>query len=411
MIRLSFADKKTTLFFWVSVAYIIYSIFPIFADVTGITPEIPALLVCVSVPLMYPKALSNKVFVYSIIYLSVLLLFLIAGRALSVGIGSLADSKKVIIEAAWILPAVMIYSVLQYLNDLTLRKSIAIVSLLLLIVSFCYLLPLLLANGYLLRENMHELTEDAVGLGLPNYTLMHAYVYIVPALCYACKVAINRKEKLLWLGVLAIFFYLIVHTYVTTSLVVTAIMFFSLLFYKYDSSNGLKVFVLIASIVYVLYLLDVWSSIIGVLLPVFRDTAVEPKLIDIQQSLTVGHIEGASMEGRMNYHQISIDAFFKNPLFGDDSAATHSSILDRLGGFGLFGFIPFAMIFLSFIRSFKNAIVTNSAKFFWLCTILSVAVFLYNKGLFGAEGWLFFFVIAPSFLIYIQDKAELNPDK
>lgn len=400
--------KRTPFFLGAVVLYIVYMTFPIFSDLTGIPIEVPAIALTLVGVILYPRAIKNTVFRYACIYLSIIFIYVFVGKKITIGIGSLADTKKVIIEAAWILPSVIIYSCLQYLNDRKAYKIIAISSISALIASFVYLLPILLIHSNVLRADTQAIIDGTAGFGLPNYTLMHAYVFAIPALCYSFKLSQN---KFVWAGIILLFYYIIIHTYVTTSLFVTTVIIIAALLYKQNSKKGIMVFALIAVIVYLFYLIGLWSAIIDLILPIFQGTSVEYKLIDIKDSLTFGKIEGGSLVDRMDYHQMSIDAFFSNPLFGNKNIGGHSTLLDRLGGMGLVVFIPFIMIFISFIKSFKGIFITNSAKFFWFCTILSVAVFLYNKGLFGAEGWLFFFVIAPSLLIYIQDKAELNPDK
>lgn len=408
----SFRNRKERLFFLAAVLYIIYLIFPLFYQLTRTPVEIPAMVVVIVCSVLYPSIYRSKVVTFSLLYLGILSLYLLMGKSLTIGIGNVSDARKFLVEAAWLLPSALIYSSLQYINSKVIYRKIALFSVVALVLSFIYLIPTILTHSNILRENVASMAEDGAVVGaLPNYTLMHAYTYLIPALCYAIKIFPNRTSRYMWAGVIVLFYYMIIHTYVTTSLFVSTTIIIASLLYKQNGKRGITTFFIIAIIVLVLYKLGVVAGIIDLLLPVFQGTAVEPKLFDIKYSLSVGQVEGGSLTGRMDYHQMSIDAFFSNPLFGTESVGGHSSLLDRLGGMGLFAFIPFLMIFVSFIQSVREFIITNSAKFFWFCSILAPLVFLYTKAQFGAEGWLFFFVIAPSLLIYIQDKAELNPDK
>ena len=112
---MSFQKK---LFLIVSLLYILYTIFPLFGDLFSIPVWLPSLGAFLVMFLLFPSAFANKVFVWFSIYALVLIVYLFLGRPLTIGIGSVVDSKKIFIEFAYILPSISILSILLYLNDM-----------------------------------------------------------------------------------------------------------------------------------------------------------------------------------------------------------------------------------------------------------------------------------------------------
>lgn len=334
----------------------------------------------------------------------VLFIYVMCKKPLTIGIGSVADTKKFIIEAAFILPALSIGLVLYYLKDEKLYRIISRWSISLLYLSFVYILPILLANTNILRMPEDKINQDMVGSLslLPSYSLMHAYVFGLPPICYAFK-CIHSKWR--W-GILAMIFlhvYVIVQTYVTTSLAV--VIPFLLIVFLYNERYKSFTFLLYAfllAILYVLYQADFFISLIDFLFPYFQGTPVESKLVDIKASMMVGELQGGTIDVRQNLHDISWNSFFQNPLWGTSIVGRHSSLIDRLGGMGLFAFIPFVMIIISFFQQVVKLINDKLAKYFLFSGIIVIGIFLFMKGLFGFEGWLFLLVFLPTVIIDVE---------
>lgn len=334
----------------------------------------------------------------------VLFIYVMCKKPLTIGIGSVADTKKFIIEAAFILPALSIGLVLYYLKDEKLYRIISRWSISLLYLSFVYILPILLANTNILRMPEDKINQDMVGSLslLPSYSLMHAYVFGLPPICYAFK-SIHSKWR--W-GVLAMIFlhvYVIVQTYVTTSLAVVIPFLFIVFFYseRYKSLTFL-LFAFLFAILYVLYQAGFFIFLIDFLFPYFQGTPVEFKLVDIKASMMVGELQGSTIDVRQSLHDISWNSFLQNPLWGTSIVGRHSSLIDRLGGMGLFAFIPFIMIIISFFQQIVKFINDKLAKYFLFSGLIVIGVFLFMKGLFGFEGWLFLLVFLPTVIIDVE---------
>ena len=89
----------------------------------------------------------------------------------------------------------------------------------------------------------------------------------------------------------------------------------------------------------------------------------------------------------------------------------HSNILDRLGGLGLVGFIPYIMLLITIWKQNAKRLRHSSKSRFVLNTgYVTVFILLYEKGLFSYEGWAFYAVILPVAALYLSTR-ELGVDK
>ena len=402
--------KKKNIFLVVSLLYILYTVFPIIPDVTGIEVWLVNLSTFVILLALYPRAFANPVMYWFMAYAAILAVYVIVGKPLTIGIGSVQDSKKVIIEYAFMLPSFSIFSILYYLKDYKLYKFIAGGGLVFVLLSFLYLVPMVWVNNEIMRDTLNLKAEYGIDTpGVPEYTLMHAYILPIPALLYGIKVLEGRKKWLLF-AVFVIFLYIILYSYVTTSIIITlGTIIFALL---YDTNNKPKSFLFIfltGFVVYMLHSAGVFIQLFDFLLRFFDGTAVEPKIEGFKYIYLGGDIEssGGHITGRMSYHDMSWLAFSENFLIGGTSpVGGHSQIIDRLGGMGIIAFIPFVMIIISLIKMTLRIIRDKEQLIFYYLGLFSVFMLLYQKGLFGQEGWLFLMVLMPGLIITFRDIAK-----
>ena len=250
--KLKFTGKEK-IFLLSSFFYIIYVIFPLFADVTHIPVYVPGLVVIIGVLISYSRYIKFPANRWLVAYICLLLVYAMLG--LPIHINGTNDSLpaiwRVTIEAAWILPPLLIASVLYNLNDQRMFRVIGYGSIVLLSISFLYILPLVMASTNILREDIQDV--DAIRpIGLPDYSLMHSYVLMLVPLCLMVKLTEGRRQ-LLALGLTILFFYLVTQTSVTTSLIVSVLIFLFPFIYKENS--GSKTITGIAIFCFLLYLL------------------------------------------------------------------------------------------------------------------------------------------------------------
>lgn len=402
--------KKKNLFLVVSLLYILYTVFPIIPDVTGIEVWLVNLSTFVILLALYPRAFANPVMYWFMAYAAILAVYVLVGKPLAIGIGTVQDSKQLIIEYAFILPSLSMSSILFYLRDNKLYKIIAGSALLFLVISFVYITPIILSEGQIMRIAHNLQVEDNIRIpGIPFYTLQHAYIIAVPALLYGIKV-LKSLQKLTLLAVLVLFCFIILHSYITTSIIITlSTIIFALLA---DINNKPKSFLLIfltGFAVYILHSAGVFILLFDFLLRLFDGSAVEPKIEGFKYIYLGGDIEssGGHLTGRMSYHDMSWLAFSENFLIGGTSpVGGHSQLIDRLGGMGIITFIPYMMIFVSLIKMTLPLFKDKEQLLFYILGLVAIFLLLYQKGIFGQEGWLFLMVLMPGLIITFRDIAK-----
>ncbi len=384
--------------------YIAYTIFPLFSDLTGIPIYVPSLFLIVALLWMYYQAFMRVPTQWFLAYIVVLILYIIFGKQLYInGLDqSLSPLYRVVIESAWLLPSVTIMNVLLYKNDMRLYRIVGYGSLILLIISFLYVLPMVVTYSNYLREDFESLGYERP-LGLPDYTLMHAYTLMLLPLCLLLKKTIGRM-RYVSIILLLLFSYMITQTAVFTSIVVMLMSFFFA--YLFDVKRlGRSVLVLgvVFFIGYVLYQYGFFLMIVDGLMPYFEGTAVASKLEDLHTSMIRGEIIGGTMTTRMSVHQLSKEAFWNNPIVGSDIVHIgHSKILDMLGAMGLLAFIPYIMILYSGLKGFVIRVKDKELKAYLYFSFILSGIYLYTKGLFGSPGYLFTLVIVPSIIMAIN---------
>ena len=399
-------QARKSIFLYTALFYTLYVMFPLFGDLANLPVWLPSMLAVVVMFVLYPKAfLNNRVMKWFLVYAMVLGFYVIIGKPLTIGIGTVADSKKIFIEFAYILPAIGGFSIFYHLKDYNLTKKYVIWSIIILYASFVVVLPLMVQYNSL-REALSELDDALIIPGLPGYSLMHAYTLFLPAVCYAVKMNAGYK-KMLWIVGFVALLVVVYSTFVTTSLVI-ALAIIVLAFTNNGTLSSSYWFIIIgvALSLFILYESGAFLSILNSVYPLFEGTAVEPKLEDIRASLMGGSIQGDSLVVRRQLHVKSWDAFASSPIWGIPDVGGHSSILDRLGGLGLLGGMPFLMIFISFYQLVRRWFLNSQIWFFFLLGFLAGIVYLYQKGLWGSESWLMLMVLMPMTLWVLSKDHE-----
>lgn len=399
---------REKMFLLVSLSYILFFAFPLFADLTHIPAQFVCVFAAVSLLLLYPNAITSKASKWFFIFIAILFVNAILGRYVHInGLSNktLPAMWRITIEVAWVLPSILMMSILLKLDKPNLYKAIGYGSVIILSISFLYILPLLMAYSNILRaastENSLEFSRP---LGLPDYTLMHAYVFILPGLCMYMKKNDGRK-KIISFFLMVLFFYVITQTSVSTSITMG---FFIILFsFIYNDRNKKKsIFwgIIAVCTFFVAYQMGLVLAFVDWLMPFFEGTAVSIKLQDVHDSIVKGALQGGSFEGRADHHELSQMSFLEDPIFGGGIAGGHSTVLDTLGTVGLVGFIPFFLMVWCVVRNCTNVIIKNDRIYMYLVFGIAV-VYLYHKGIFGSTGWLFMCVIAPSLIKTISNET------
>ena len=394
-------QAKKRIFFITALLYIIYLIFPLFSDIINLPTWLLPSVVSFVFLLLYSRVIiRNKTFLWFLGYGVVAFLFILAGRQIKLDIGTSNSMYQLIIEYAFFLPSILMGIILTEMNDNSILKRLSLYSIVLLFISFVFILPQL--NTIDLRT-LTLMEENENVMGVMGYTLLHVYVVVFPVFIMACTCRKNNK-KIPYLALLILVFYIIIKSSITTTLLIAiGILLFSFGYYNKSKFITTATFIFIISIF--LYLTGWIINILDWIAPFFEDTVVAEKIEDMRSSLLVGRTVGV-VSGRQNLHAISWNGFFSNIIIGGGTFGGHSCIVDRLACMGLLGFIPYVMIYISLIRQWKKIIVIHKYRYFYYLGIVAAGVLLYSKGLFGQEGNLFLMVLLPMLITYFQNNEQ-----
>lgn len=387
---------KNRIFLILVAFYLCYTLFPLLSDLFPVPPSFVSIFVFAVCLLLYPGTFVNKTVFWAAAYLVIMCVYHLAGKSLTIGIGAMSNSNRLLIEAAWILPALSINSIMLYLNDKKIYSIISVFTISVVVLSALYIIPLLASNRVLLRMDDFEENIDIKVMGLPSYPLMHSYVMLLPTIIFIYK-NVKARKKIFTLIAVLLLVYLIYSTYITTTLFLSIFIIFAA--FLFDGRNYTKLIAymaLFSAIFMLFYYSGLIISILDELILFYDDTFVAGKLIDIKNSISLGHVQGDNITGRMDFHDISWNGFFSNPLTGNGIVGGHSSLIDRLGGMGLLVFIPFANLLISIFKTTHIHLSSRDSKFFYFLSCIATLVLLYNKGLFGSPGWVMYTVVVPS---------------
>ncbi len=399
---------KDKCFIAIALFYIAYLAFPLISSLTHIPIWSVCIFTSLALLMMYPYSINQNFIIWFIIYCVILIIYCICDHPFHInGMGSSnAAHRRLIIEIAWILPNILIASVVIKSKSIHIYEILGMGILIILFLSLLSLLPSLLTYSRILRENSTLVAagEEEIANNLPGYTLMSCYVYFVPVLCYAFKKT-SGLLKLFFLFTLSLFVFAIIKTEITTSFVSVVLLLLFTIIYKVGKGatsrtiTNLMIFLVLFIIVYTS---GFFHTILNILVDLYQGTSAESKFIEFRD-MYLGKGQGHNLSVRKNLRMLSFQCFMNNPLIGSPGVGEHSSLLDRLGSMGILGFIPYMAMLLTNVKSWYKLMPDTPARFFYLAGILIVFVFLYLKGLFSGEGMLFLTVLLPVPLIYIYN--------
>ncbi|MCR4614119.1 MAG: hypothetical protein K5778_08960 [Bacteroidaceae bacterium] len=387
---------KEKRFIWIALFYIAYMMFPY---VTVLLPvAFVSIAVSVFLVLLYPKAFTQNYFKWFLVYIVVLFVYCLFEHPFHInGIGrSMNLYRKLLIETAWILPNIMLCSIIMKLNNPKVFQKLAMGTIIILVASLLLVFPIVWTNAGILRENIRQTEGGEDGIwGLPSYTVMSCYSYFIPVIGYGVK---HSQKRLRWLFFFffLLFIYYIYKSEITTSLLATIfVVFFMLVYQKGGRDKNVLAFIGSVILLWLLYEFGVILTFVDYLVRAYEGTVAQVKLIEFRGTL-MGEGESDNVQIREMLRERSLDCFALNPLIGGSlDVGGHSSLIDRLGSMGLLGFIPFVLMLVYNVKTWFRLMPDKGTKFFYLSGILIIFVFLYEKGLFSGQGMLFLFFILP----------------
>lgn len=403
---------KNKIFIGVTLFYIIYIAFPYIAVIFNIPTWLPSIFVSVVLISLFPKAIiRNKMFFWFVCYCLVTFAFFSSGRLIKIDIGACRTYSQLVIEYAFLLPNIMICTVLFGLNNVKVYRIIGYSVLAILFVSLVLILPQLGQNDLRILASAALSDETENGQYVLGYTLLHAYIIIFPAIYYYYyAISNNKANKTFGLILFLLLTYIILRSSITTTIILLVVSFVLCRIVISKNRNREIVIIFVVGITLaVLYYSGGFVVLLDLISPFFEGTAVSEKIDSLKVYLLTGAKEG-SIDARENLHGISWESFFSNPISGGGRFGGHSLMLDRLACMGLVGFVPYIMMYVSAYKLWRSKMNIREKRFYFI-GFLSVMVLLYTKGLFGQEGDLFFMVLLPIIIMlprYINGIVPYN---
>lgn len=392
--------KRRNLFLLVAVFYIFYvtnsmmqMVFPPFWSII----PLGVVLCCFA---LYPGLLIKDAAALSCLaYAGCLLLWPVFFHPLSGFSYGNGELDTALIETAFILPAVVISSVLFKLRDDKALRVVAVASSLSLFVSLLYHIPFVVTDNSIARMVSAKEAYQGQNLlpGFWNYPMLH-----IVAVCLPVYWGLTRETKS-WRR----FFYALmilmlivfgVQTSIATVFVYLLIAFFLLFNYEI-SKTRYPLYLFVGELILLAFLVGKLPDITDSLLSYYENTDMVEKLEDFKNLIEGNSDANGTVSRRAEYQGDSLEAFLDNPFIGVQyEGGGHSTFLSRLAALGFFGFVPFLGLLLTqALRWFRR--VPSSRRIYYLISMLGVFILLFTKNVFGREGWLFFSVLLPAFFI------------
>lgn len=244
--------------------------------------------------------------------------------------------------------------------------------------------------------------------GLMDYSMAHAIPILIPPLFYAYKkVASTVKTKIFLLTSIAGCVFLTWLSDSTTALML-AVLFLVIGFMTNvsDIQSNFRKLIIIGIIVLPfaasddvqLAVLDAAETVLG------SESVFADKIEEFRYSIeNEGNMTG-DMQGRVDRYNKSLDMFFTNPLWGTNTKpGNHASLIDRLGAFGLLGFIPLMLFFWYSLKHISTYLPADSLVFF-IQGILAAMVMLGTKGMWNWSMFYNLFILLPFIIYYTNEK-------
>lgn len=408
---------KKKLFLLISSLYASYIFVPLILGLTGITIDIIVLIVSTLLVIITPKALMNKTILWFFVYVCILFLYFLFGKVLVLpGISHTSELKRIITEIGMILPTLLIFSGLIYYKDIKLFKSIALMSLLATLFTFVLLIPLIIADNNVLRTSLQS-GFRSINFLVPTYVALHSYIIVLPAILYIVKYT-KGWMRCNFICATTLYLYIIFNASITTTLIISMLILGFFFVYKNNLQKTGLIIGIFVSIFFFLHISNLLIHVFDFGVSATEGTYSAVKFEGFRDAYLTGK-KSSSMAIRDNLHMISFKSFLKSPIWGGsvekidlslnasdiDASSTsviggHSSLVDRLGGMGLLGFIPFVMILITSIKTWKKFFRSKNAWYFYCIGIGAAGIILYSKGVFGQEGWFSMLVYLPALILF-----------
>lgn len=248
-------------------------------------------------------------------------------------------------------------------------------------------------------------------VGILSYDVTHSLPVLVPPLMMWLRTKdIGKTWKTFCLiSLLCILVLTFIYDVTTVQILVFFCIGVSLLIYPNQAKRNRQRVILVSLLI--LPIVVSTSLQVGLLKRVetVAPGEMKEKVADMQYNLTHNDDTG-DIGNRSKKYTLSLLSFIDSPIVGTDDVEQigyHSAVFDRLGAFGLIGFVPFLLILILTTRFCRKRMSTSSRWYYLVCTIAFV-ILLIMKNMCRVEEWLMYLVVAPSLLTLSFDTVGVR---
>lgn len=392
---------RNTIFLYITILLVIFLTFSLLKGYIEFPEWILYLGYTFLCILMYPKVIKSKHFFYLILYGIFLIIRSILGHE-KYTYGFTAG------ELAYLFAATLMIDICLLQNNNRNLFTIFFVGISITFITSLLTIPLLMTDANLVRLVASSAVENNIGflkqyqrLGVSSYAMIHSIPFILPIIVFQIKQRQLLRNRLVWILLLMVLFFLEIKSSVTTTILLSILGISLSLFL---SDNYLRNFRILFGWGILFFLFVNEKNLILVLEiiePYFRDTAVHGKIFDFQDSMMYSRSVG-QISNRESLYDISWNTFINNPLFGSSlnkDSGGHAFFIDHLARIGIIGCLPlFLFLFYHFKLIFS--ILNRNVRFYYMVGVIMFMLLGFTKNILGFEFWFYLFFILPSLSFY-----------
>lgn len=366
---------------------------------------------CMLSALLVPKYYISNIAIFTYLYFAVVILNAVMGDAYAFDIRFL--------DAAIMLFSTSCCFYLLKSGDDSMKKWVLILVSLILILQTMASVPIYMAGGDTIREliTMQHKDENAFDwdylyrMGIVNYDMIHALPTMVPPIIMWLRKKDLKKSWFFFLlislvGVLTLAF---VYESTTVQLLAFLGLVASLLIHKTNKKRSNQRIIILLVLITPFLISDALQE--GVLKTVENASwgEISKKAGAIRYDIQ-HKSQSSDVATRSELYGQSLNEFFSSPIWGtnnSDDLGGHSAIFDRMGAFGLIGFVSYILVVILIIRFINRSLPPNVNQWYYYLSVISFVTVILLKNMHTLEVWLMFCVFAPS-VLSLSENVMLN---
>ncbi len=212
----------------------------------------------------------------------------------------------------------------------------------------------------------------------------------------------NKKQWLLWGGVIIIVFFMYLGQVAATFILCLMVTFMALLNFKS------RVLTLISVGLFTIVLLTQLTGVLDLFISFTGSGNINDRLVSLSDAARGEALDDTS-DASIRWELLSstINTFISHPLFGSSSAITggHNYFLDILAKYGLIGCLPFFLLIRYQYKAISSYLSVEARRYYMIILVGFITLGII-KNMSGTEYWNYLFIYYPAILVWIDSKND-----